>query len=62
MLTTEEANKILRRNRRTIVICRVGIVLMYLLKAVSLVISVLFWTITIVLMASALKSGSRRRR
>lgn len=62
MLTTEEANKILRRNRRTIVICRLGIALMYVLKVVSLVISVLFWTITIVLMASALKSGSRRRR
>jgi hypothetical protein len=35
---------------------------MYVLKVVSLVISVLFWTITIVLMASALKPGSRRRR
>jgi hypothetical protein len=62
MLTTEEANKILRRNRRTILLCRVGIVLMYVLKAVSFVISVLFWTITIVLMVSALKSVSRRRR
>jgi hypothetical protein len=37
-------------------------VLMYALNVVSFVISVLFWTITIVLMASALKSGSRRRR
>ena len=62
MLTTQEANKILRRNRRTVLFCRVGIVLMYALKVLSFVISVLFWTITIVLMASALKSHSRRRR
>jgi uncharacterized membrane protein len=62
MMTTQEANKILRRNRRTIVMCRVGIVLMYALKVMSFVISVLFWVVTIVLMASALNSRSRRSR
>jgi hypothetical protein len=61
-MTTQEANKILRRNRRTIVMCRVGILLMYALKAVSFVISALFWVVTIALMASALNSHSRRRR
>jgi hypothetical protein len=61
MLTTQEANKILRRNRRNLAIGRALIILMYGLRALSFVISVAFWILTAFLLVSILKSNSRRR-
>jgi uncharacterized membrane protein len=62
MLTTQDANKILRRNRRNLAIGKAVVVMVYGLQVLSFVISILFWVVTIVLMASALNSRSRRRR
>ena len=62
MLTTQEANKILRRNHRNLAIGKAAVVMVYGLWVLFFVISILFWAVTIVLMASALNSRSGRRR
>src|SRR6202035_5062140 len=62
MLTTQEANKILRRNHRNLAIGKAAVVMVYGLRVLFFVISILFWAVTIVLMASALNSRSGRRR
>jgi hypothetical protein len=62
MLSTREQDKILRRNRRNLAIGKGVVIMAYGLRALSLVVSVVFWALTIVLMASALNSRSRRRR
>lgn len=62
MLTTREQDKILRRNRRNLAIGKAVVIFVYGLRALALVVSVFFWAVTIVLMASALNSRSGRRR